>query len=196
MDQTLTADTSPIDDADGLTGVSYEYQWLADGSEISGATSSSYPLTSSEQGKTIQIRVTFTDDRNNQEALTSVPTETVAAKPISLTATFTNVPTSHSGSGITFTFDLAFSENVRLSYLTLINHAFNVNGGKIDNAQRKVQGSNQTWTTTVKPDSNGPVTITLPETTNCDAEGAICTKDDSNRMLSHSLTLTVSGPDQ
>ena len=53
VDQTLTADTSPIDDADGLTNVSYRYQWIAGGSDIDGATGSSYTLTTSEQGQTI-----------------------------------------------------------------------------------------------------------------------------------------------
>ena len=81
VEQTLTADTSGIDDADGLTNVSYEYQWVAGGSEISGATGSSYELTNSEQGKTIQVRVSFTDDSDNQETLTSVATDQVAAKP-------------------------------------------------------------------------------------------------------------------
>ena len=36
----------------------------------------------------------------------------------------------------------------------------------------------------------------LPVTTNCDDQGAICTKDDSGRKLSHSLSFTVSGPGQ
>ena len=79
VEETLTADTSPIDDADGLTNVSYSYQWIAGGTDIDGATGSSYELTSSEQGKTIQVRVTFTDDRGNAESLTSVATGAVAA---------------------------------------------------------------------------------------------------------------------
>jgi hypothetical protein len=95
VEQTLTANTSAIQDADGLQNVSYQYQWLAAGSAISGATGSSYQLTSTEQGKTIQVRVTFTDDRNNAETLTSVATDAVAAKPVPLTATFSNVPDSH-----------------------------------------------------------------------------------------------------
>ena len=196
VDQTLTADTSPIDDSDGLTNVSYRYQWIAGGSDIDGATGSSFTLTASQQGQTIQVKVSFTDDRNNAEALTSEPTGAVAAKPIPLTATFTNVPTSHGGSGATFTFDLAFSENVKISYVNLRDHAFAEDGGEVDAAQRKVPGSNQTWTITVKPDGNGTVTITLPETTNCGDQGAICTKDDSGRKLSNSLSFTVSGPGQ
>ena len=196
VEETLTADTSPIDDEDGLTNVSYRYQWTAGGTDIDGAAGSSYTLTASEQGQTIQVQVTFTDDRGNSETLTSEATAAVAAKPIPLTATFTNVPTSHSGSGATFTFDLAFSENVKISYTNLRDHAFTEDGGEVDAVQRKVQGSNQTWTITVKPEGNGAVTITLPETTNCDVQGAICTKDDSGRKLSHSLSFTVSGPGQ
>ena len=74
VDETLTADISGIADADGLTNVSYLYQWIAGGSDIDGATGSSYVLTSSEQGQTVQVRVTFTDDAGNQETLTSAAT--------------------------------------------------------------------------------------------------------------------------
>ena len=45
---------------------------------------------------------------------------------------------------------------------------------------------------TIPWDGNGDVTIVLPETTDCEAQGAICTED--GRMLSHRLELTVSGP--
>ena len=62
MDRSLTADTSPIDDEDGLTSVSYRCQWSAGGPDIDGATGSTYTLTYNEQGQTIQVRVTFTDD--------------------------------------------------------------------------------------------------------------------------------------
>ena len=192
VEQTLTADTSGISDEDGLTNVSYAYQWLAGGSAISGATSSSYTLTANEQGKTIQVQVTFTDDRNNSESLTSATTDPVAAKPVPLTATFSNVPTSHSGSG-EFTFDLSFSENFELSYRTLRDHAFiEDDNGPVTRAQRKVQGSNQTWTITVEPRGNGAITITLPATTDCNATGAICT--DNGRKLSNSNSVSVSGP--
>ena len=73
--QTLTADTAGIADADGLTNVSYRYQWLAhDGnadSAIEGATDSTYTVQATDVGKTIKFRVTFTDDAGNDEALTS-----------------------------------------------------------------------------------------------------------------------------
>ena len=81
--QTLTADTYGIADADGLTNVSYRYQWIAnDGTadtDITGATDSSYTLVSADEGQTIKVRVSFTDDAGNQEMLTSAPTAVVAA---------------------------------------------------------------------------------------------------------------------
>ena len=81
---TLTADTTGIADADGLTNVSYSYQWVAGGTDLGGATGSTYTLTASEQGQTIQVRVSFTDDAGNETTLTSAATEAVAAKPNSL----------------------------------------------------------------------------------------------------------------
>ena len=194
VEQTLTADTSNIDDADGLDDVIYRYQWIAGGTDIEGATGSSYALTSSEQGKTIQVRVTFSDDAENQETLISAATEAVAAAPVPLTVSVTvAAPATHNGSS-EFTFDIEFSEEFGLSYVTLKLHAFNVTGGTVEKAQRTDKPSNIPWRITVKPTSTGDdVVIELPETTDCDAQGAICTGD--GRMLSNSLNFTVSGPD-
>ena len=77
--ETLTANTSSIADADGLDDVSFTYQWLADDSEIAGATNATYTLAAAEEGKVIKARVSFTDDAGNGETLTSAATETVAA---------------------------------------------------------------------------------------------------------------------
>ena len=79
--ETLTADTSGISDVDGLSSVSYSYQWLADDAAITGATATTYTLTDSEQGKTVKVRVSFTDDAGNDESLTSAATGTVEARP-------------------------------------------------------------------------------------------------------------------
>ena len=83
--QTLTADTSGITDADGLHNPNFTYQWISnDGtmdSDIAGATAFTHTLTDSEEGKTVQVKVTFTDDVGNQESLTSAATGVVAAKP-------------------------------------------------------------------------------------------------------------------
>ena len=193
VDETLTADTTGISDEDGLTNVSYGYQWIAGGSDIAGATGASFTLTASQQGETMQVRVSFEDDAGNSESLTSVATEAVAPKPVPLTATFSNVPTSHDGSS-EFTFTLSFSENVRAGYARIRDHAFTIDEGDINKAQRVTQGSNQSWTITVEPDGNGDVKLTLPSTTDCSSQRGICTYDD--RMLSHSTTITIAGPGQ
>ena len=89
VDQTLTASTSAIADQDGLDGVSYDYQWIADDADIEDATDSTYTPSVPDVGKTIQVKVSFTDDRNNAEARTSLATTavlaTVPTQPLSLT---------------------------------------------------------------------------------------------------------------
>ena len=89
--ETLAADTSGIADTDGLTNVTYSYQWLGDDTGIAGATSSTYTLAETDEGKTIKVRVSFTDDRGNLETGTSAATAVVAvpdppAKPTGLSA--------------------------------------------------------------------------------------------------------------
>ena len=79
--ETLEADTSGISDADGLSNVQYEYQWLADDADISGATNATYTLVAADEGKAIKVEVTFTDDADNEETLTSAATDVVAAQP-------------------------------------------------------------------------------------------------------------------
>ena len=82
--ETLTADTSGIVDADGLSGVSYSYQWVrSDGttdSDITGAMGTTYTLVLADEGRTVRVRVSFTDDAGHAETLTSVPTASVAAR--------------------------------------------------------------------------------------------------------------------
>ena len=77
--ETLRADTSGIADDDELTNAVFSYQWLRGDAEIAGATGSSYTLVEADEGQTIRVRVSFTDDRGHQETLTSDPTGEVAA---------------------------------------------------------------------------------------------------------------------
>ena len=194
--ETLTANTSTIADADGLTNVAYKYQWLAnDGNsvvEISGATDSTYTLAAADEGNTIKVQVSFTDDADNEETLTSEPTNTVAELPRPpLTASLSSTPESHDGQS-QFSFELRFSEELRLSYRTLKFDAFTVTGGTVTRAQRIVKRSNIGWRITVEPYSNSAIRILLPASTDCDATGAICTTD--GRRFSSPLELSVSGP--
>ena len=82
--ETLSADVSGIADSDGLSGATFSYQWVAnDGNtdtEIAGATDSTYTLAASDEGKTIKVRVTFTDDAGYGETLSSAATAAVAAQ--------------------------------------------------------------------------------------------------------------------
>ena len=193
--ETLTADTSGIADADGLTNVSYAYQWISnDGSadsDISGATSSTYTLQDADQGKTIKVQVSFTDDRGNAETLTSAATATVPL-PL-LTVKLERPAASHDGSS-EFNFFIRFSENFPLGFKTLRNHAFEVTNGDMTKARRQLESSSILWKMVVEPDSDSDVTIVLPATTDCTARGAICTAD--GRKLSNSLEFTVPGPQQ
>ena len=125
-------------------------------------------------------------------------TNNTAVAPPPLTASIHDEPSSHDGQS-EFTFELQFSEEPKedFSYKTLRDHAFTVTrgtvkGSKVDGARRLVSGSNIGWLIKIRPTSNGDVTIVLPITEDCDAQGAICTGD--GRMLSSPLEFTVSGP--
>ena len=79
--ETLTAETTGIADADGLDNAVFSYQWLADDADISGATGKTYALTEADEGKTVKVQVSFTDDAGNEETLTSAATDAVASLP-------------------------------------------------------------------------------------------------------------------
>ena len=192
--ETLTAGATGISDSDGLGNATFAYQWLADAAEINGATASTYTLVAAYAGKAIKVRVSFTDDAGNDEELTSAATGAVAAavvKPL-LTASAHDVPSSHDGSSA-FTFEVRFSEEFPLSYTTLRDHALTVTGASVTYLRRLEPGKNVRWEITVTPDSSADVAIALNATTDCEADGAICTDDD--RKLTNRLELTVNGPE-
>ena len=221
--ETLTATTDGIEDEDGLTGAVFAYQWVRSDTDIEGAASSTYTVTGDDEGKPIQVRVTFTDDAGNAESLTSyaklsappliIPdeepppesTETREAREAQgaqeaaespLTAAIHDAPESHDGQE-DFTFELRFSEEPKedFSYQTLRDHALTVTGGEVAGA-RKLDGDSDTpnirWEISVSPDSNADVTVELSATEDCEAQGAICTDD--GRALSSPLEFTVKGP--
>ena len=69
--ETLTADTDGIGDPDGIDNADFSYQWISDDSDIDGATDSTYTLVFADYGNTIKVRVSFTDDNDFPESLTS-----------------------------------------------------------------------------------------------------------------------------
>ena len=130
--ETLTASAGGIEDTDGLSGATFAWQWLSnDGNtdtEIEDATGKTYTLVAADEGKTVKVRVTFTDDGETEETLTS---EATAAVLLRLTASFEDVPESHDGS-TPFTVELRFSEEVELSYQTLKGAGMEVTGRQGD----------------------------------------------------------------
>ena len=133
-------------------------------------------------------------------ALTTALLVTVPASPQqagALTAVFADMPAEHGGAA-GFTFTLRFSESFPIGYVTMRDHAFTVTNGRVtrarrlDNPHHENQGMqpNREWEITVAPDTGaGDVTITLPETTDCAATGAVCTEDGT--MLSGAVSVTV-----
>ena len=83
--ETLTADTSGIEDEDGLTDPGFTYQWVrmdpatAAKTDIDGETYARYAVTAEDEGKALLVRVAFTDDAGNEESLES---HAVVAPPL------------------------------------------------------------------------------------------------------------------
>ena len=309
--QTLSADTTAISDADGLENAVFQYQWLAEDADISGATGATYTGVSGDVGKAITVRVAFTDDGGNEETLTSAPTTTVVMAAglqlqsvtvdgVTLTLTYNEVldtgvslpqaafavnvngesrsligvgvgesnmllvlssaveagdtvtvdytapdgpdfirdirgrkaasfsgqavtnamatdpgdtatdpgdtatdpltasahdaPSSHNGQDA-FTFELRFSADPQpdFSYTTVRDHAFTVTGGSVTYVRRLEPGRNVRWEITVTPGSSAAVALALNATTDCSAQGAICTQQGGK--LSSRIGLVVPGPE-
>ena len=146
--QALTASTSGISDSNGLANATFTYQWLADDTDITDATGSTYTLAAADEGKTIKVRLSFTDDSGHQETLTSAATVAVASAPTTLTAATHDAPGSHNGQE-KFTFELRFSEELGtgFSYKTLRDHAFTVTRGRWSGPGG--------WTATATPPTSG-----------------------------------------
>ncbi len=107
--QTLTASTTAIADADGLGP--FTLQWLRNGSDIVGATGSSYALGDADLGARISVRASYTDARGTAEVLASaatapvtrINTAPVLAAPIADQSTRQDTVFAYALAGGTFT---------------------------------------------------------------------------------------------
>ena len=109
--QTLTAATGTLADADGLPATTfpagYTFQWVevVDGmteTDIATATSSTYTLGANEVGKTVKVKVTFTDGGGTLETVQSdayPATGTVRAEASECQARYTWCGTMTVGTG-------------------------------------------------------------------------------------------------
>ena len=207
-DSSITFTVTLDEAASGSVTVDYA---TSDGTAEAGddytATSGTLTFNAGTTSKTISVSIendvenesdeTFTVTLSNASGAdlgTSTATGTIRNRRVEpLTASFSGMPSEHDGSS--FTFELHFSENPEVGFRTLKNHAFTVDEGNVTRAQRKNPQSadkNKAWTITVKPDGNDTINLTLPETTSCSSNRAICTGD--GRKLSHATSATIAGP--
>ena len=126
----------------------------------------------------------------NTEVLTG-SSENVPEAHDGLTGSFEGVPEAHDGQSA-FSFRVAFSEDIGISYKTLRDESFTTTGGAVTGA-RRVDGRNDLWEITVEPSGAENVTITLPRR-DCGTTGAVCTREDTPRALTNSPSATVAGP--
>ena len=78
--KTLTADSSSLSERYGVQVTSMTYRWLANGARVPGANARTYKPDDGKQGQTISVMATYTDDRGNEDTVTSGPTEPLAAR--------------------------------------------------------------------------------------------------------------------
>ena len=117
--QRLTASNN-LADADGLGAISY--QWLANGSAISGATASTLTLGQAQVGKTISVTARYTDAHGSAESKTSLATARVANVNDAPTGAVTLSGNATQGQRLTASNNLADADGLgTISYQWLAN---------------------------------------------------------------------------
>lgn len=79
MGETLTVDTSGISDADSMQNAIFSYTWSASGYFRATGDVTSYVVQSDDEGKKIEVTVSFQDDKGNWESVDSAETDVVVA---------------------------------------------------------------------------------------------------------------------
>ena len=135
--------------------------------------------------------ITITASHGGSEIDSATVTIAASEAAAPLTVEFVGMPATHDGE-TAFTFELRFNVEIEISYATLRDAAFDVTGGAVRGARRLARPSNLRWEITVQPTSDADVGLALPVTTDCTAEGAVCTA--GGRGLSQRVSATVKGP--
>ena len=112
-------------------------------------------------------------------------------EPAPLKASFNSLPEGNHGES-SFTFNISFNHPVSAGYQTMQNSALTVTNGEITGAERVNQQSDH-WRITARPNGGADVTVHLPATESCAADGAVCTQGDAPLPLSNSITYTFPG---
>ena len=121
---------------------------------------------------------------NNSKVLQRGVAVSIARAP--LTARFAEVPAGHHGT-TAFTLQLAFSEPIETTAAE-IQQALTVTGGTMNSVQ-PVDDRSDLWEITVTPNSNDDVRLSLPQTTSCADDNAVCTA--GGWMLSAGIAITI-----
>ena len=108
-------------------------------------------------------------------------------------AYLTEAPAAHNGRD-PFRVKLVFDESaLPLTAALLRDHALQVSGGSVLAVAARA-GSTTSWTVTLQPDGDAPLTVSLPSPADCADAGAVCSAD--GRKLRGRLTATIAGPPQ
>ena len=189
--QTLTAGTTAIMDADGLTTPSYTYQWIrvaTDNSEtnIASATASTYTLVAADLGTTVKVRVSFTDDASNDETLTS-NVSVIIARPANTAATGKPGITGTAQVGQTLTATVGTSADVDglpNPFLTDVNTSFQWIRVATDNTETNIASATASTYTLVDADLGTTIKVKVgfvdyydyDETLTSDATAAVAAR--------------------
>ena len=153
-----------------------------------------------EAGDTVTVDYTAPDDTGFIQDILGRKADSFTGQAVTnntdlapLTASAHDVPSSHNGQdALIFELRLSDAPKPNFSYTTVRDHSFTVTGGSVTYVRRLKPGKNLRWEIHVTPGSGADVAIDLNATTDCPAEGAICTGD--GRMLSGGPLLVVPGP--
>ena len=160
--QTLTAVTTGITDADGLTSPTYTYQWIrvdgTDEEDISGENSSTYILVDADLGTTIKVKVSFTDDANNPETLTSAATAAVSAAANTLA---TGAPTITGTAQVGQTLTAGTTAIMDADGLTSVSYTYQWIGVATDNTETNISSATASTYTLVAADQGTTVKVTV-----------------------------------
>ena len=78
----LSANTAGISDADGLVGVTFSFQWQANGVDIPGANAATFTPGAAQVGQTLRVVVSYVDNHGTAEQVISASSAPVLPPPI------------------------------------------------------------------------------------------------------------------
>ena len=133
----------------------------------------------------------------SSKALSSLLAATVAkggtespGDPDGFTASYSNVPAGHGGEPFTYDMDFSADMTGTLSYRVLKFGGIRATDATVRRAKRRPPGQSHGWRIHIIPDAGaGDVVVSLPATTDCAADGAVCDAD--GKMLTSGYSFTV-----